>query len=569
MTVFRSYKLRKRFSPWLLAAGMAMPFANLTLTVHAGDEKPAAASASQEEENEQLRQRLEQAESELRAIRKQIDNGKPDATKKVQAPVKPASFEEGAPLLLTQEREPSVLVAPQDGASMEPPADGIPADPPADGAPSPGETEMSPDFGGLTPEQDLPTPSFNMPASPLKLPVSAQFGTGFELKSKDDEFSLQFHDLTQFDYRFYEQRNQATVRNTFAFPRQWFIFNGRLTKPIEYYVSIAEGFDTLNILDVFVNFHYSDKLQFRVGRYKTPFTYEFYALPINGLINPERSLFFNNFGLNRDLGAMAWGLLADKRIDYALGVFNGTRNGFLDANDGKDFLGYVNFKPFVNSDAECLQFFNVGGSMMYGDQNNAPIPRTLRTVVPTTGSDAIGIPFLTFNDNVRESGERQFFSLHSAYYHKHLSVVGEWESGYQSYNFTGSTTSSTQLPVQSGYLQAGYFLTGETVSGRGMVKPIRPFDIRKGKFGCGAWEPFARYNYLHIGRDIFNLGFSNPDLYANQLYTTDVGFNWYLTQYFKFVFQWEHAEFDQPVAFRPGARQINADMFLCRCQLFF
>lgn len=431
------------------------------------------------------------------------------------------------------------------------------------------EPEMSPDFGALSPQSAPPTARFNMPAPPLTLPVTNTFGNGFELKTKDDEYTLQFHDLTQFDGRFYSPGDQATTRDTFTFPRQWFIFNGRLTKPIEYYVSIAEGFDTMNILDVFINFHYSDKLQFKVGRYKTPFTYEFYALPINGLINPERSLFFNNFGLNRDLGVMAWGALADKRVDYAFGVFNGTRNGFVDANDAKDIAGYLNFRPFAKGNCPVLEFFNFGGSMNYGDQNNTPIPTTFRTIVPTVGNPVVGIPFLTLNNNVLERGERQFFSLHSSYFYQHLSVVGEWQSGFQSYNFTGGPGTSMQLPVQSGYAQAGFFVTGETVSGRGMVKPIRPFDVRKGKFGWGAWEPFVRYNYLRMGEQIFDLNYANRALYTNQLYTFDLGFNWYLTQYLKIVFEWEHAEFDDPVIFRPGQREINADLFLTRLQLFF
>lgn len=552
-----------------VALAVVLLFGDRGTVVDAGIEKRPAASRMTPDENEALKRRLEFAEAELAGIRMQLGQGSEPAARNgisVTEGLRPASFDASAPVILAEDGQPGVLVSPPEGGPYKGPA--IEAATPRGGNGT-AEPEETPDFGSLTPGQDVPSRTFNMPTAPLKLPVSSQFSAGFELKTKDEEFTLQFHDLTQFDLRLYEQRNQATVRDTFVFPRQWFIFNGRMTKPIEYYVSIAEGFDALNILDVFINLHYSDVLQFRFGRFKTPFTYEFYALPINGLINPERSLFFNNFGLNRDLGAMAWGLLADKRIDYAFGVFNGTRNGLLDANNAKDFLGYVNVKPFVNSGMPGLEFWNFGGSMMYGDENNPPIPRTLRTIVPTLGNDAIGIPFLTFNDNVREAGERQLFSLHSAYYYKQLSVVGEWQSGYQSYNFVGGTTSSTQLPIQSFYLQSGFFLTGETVSGRGMVRPIRPFDVRKGKFGWGAWEPFARYNYLRIGREVFNLGFSDPNLYANQLYTTDVGFNWYMTQNLKFVFQWEHAEFDQPVAFRPDARQINADMFMCRFQLFF
>ena len=86
-----------------------------------------------------------------------------------------------------------------------------------------------------------PAPRVDMPAPVQATPLKATFGPGFELKSADDEFQLQFHDLTQLDGRFYEQGGQAPVRDTFAFPRQWFIFSGRLTKPFEYYVSLAHG----------------------------------------------------------------------------------------------------------------------------------------------------------------------------------------------------------------------------------------------------------------------------------------------------------------------------------------
>lgn len=496
-------------------------------------------------EKELLRQRLERAEAELQSIRAQLG---------------PSATEQAVPVA-DQTSEP-VILTPEAADILNEQAD--------DNTASAGQSEeLSPDFGGLTPEESPPSARFNMPAPPLTFPLTNSFGNGFELKTKDDEYTIQFHNLTQVDGRFYEQRNQAAVKDTFTIPRQWFIFSGRLTKPIEYYVAFAEGFDTLNLLDCFVNFHYSDKLQLKVGRYKTPFTYEFYALPINGLITPERSLFFNNFGLNRDLGVMPWGTLLDKRVEYAAGIFNGTRNGYLDANSAKDFLGYVNFRPWVNNEDCCLEYFNFGGSMMFGYENNRPIPQTLRTSVATTGNEILGVPFLTFRDAVVENGERQFYSLHSAWYYQQLSLVGEWQSGYQSYNFRDSGFSSTQVPVQSYYVQSGYFLTGETVSGRGMVKPIRPFDIRKGKFGWGAWEPMVRFNYLDIGRTVFTLGYSDPNLYANRVTMVDVGVNWYLTQYLKFVFEWEHAEFNEPVAFAPGRRQLTSDLFLCRLQLFF
>jgi phosphate-selective porin OprO/OprP len=44
------------------------------------------------------------------------------------------------------------------------------------------------------------------------------------------------------------------------------------------------------------------------------------------------------------------------------------------------------------------------------------------------------------------------------------------------------------LPIESFYVQAAYLQTGERVASRGMFKPLRPFDLRPGRFGLGAWE---------------------------------------------------------------------------------
>jgi phosphate-selective porin OprO/OprP len=417
-----------------------------------------------------------------------------------------------------------------------------------------------------------PASTVDMPAPAPKLPMKATFGPGFQLSTEDDEYQFQFHNLTQFEFRGYEQGGQSPIHDTFALPREWLIFSGRLTKPYEYYAATALGFDTLNVLDAYLNIHYDDRFQLKLGRYKTPYTYEFYTLPINGLINPERSLFFNNFGLNRDIGAMLWGQgLFDKRLDYAVGVFNGTRNGFLNQNDAVAVASYLNFKPFGDQDNTLFQNLNIGGSVFASEgEVNPPVPQTLRTNIPTTGNAIVGIPFLSFNNNVRESGPRAFWSLHSAYYYNHLSLIAEWESGFQDYAFTTNLARRTNLPVQSFYVQAGYFLTGETVTGRGALKPLHPFDLRKGKGGgLGAIELVGRYSALDVGREVFTDGLADRNLWSNRVYLTDLGINWYWTQYVKVYLDWEHAEFGDPVQFAPNRKQLTSDQFWVRFQIYF
>ncbi len=294
-------------------------------------------------------------------------------------------------------------------------------------------------------------------------------------------------------------------------------------------------------------------------------------MPIQGLIQPERSLFFNNFALNRQAGFMAWGQLFDKRLDYAAGIFNTNRNGLFDTSDGKNFLAYLNYRPFLTNEGSPFQFLAFGGSVDTGEQVSLPQPRVLRTIVPTIGNATFGVPFLTFNDNIRESGVHALWTAHAALYHNHLSIVGELGTGYQNYAPANALRDRTPVDIESYYVQAGYFITGETVSGRGVVKPLRPFDVRPGKEGPGAVELVARYNSLALGEEVFTRNLADPNLWANSLYTTDLGFNWYLNEYIKILFTWEHAVFDDPVQFNvnPIRRQLTSDLFLIRCQIFF
>ena len=118
--------------------------------------------------------------------------------------------------------------------------------------------------------------------------------------------------------------------------------------------------------------------------------------------------------------------------------------------------------------------------------------------------------------------------------------------------------------MQSFYVQTGYLLTGETRSNMGIVKPLRPFNLARGEFGLGAWELTSRYSMLDIGTDVFTNGLADANNWANRVNIVDFGFNWYLNQYLKFMFNWEHAEFNQPVLYNAGKRQLTSDLFVAR-----
>jgi phosphate-selective porin OprO/OprP len=433
--------------------------------------------------------------------------------------------------------------------------------------------------GAAAPGQSLPPnppPSarFNVPATLDSIGGNFKFGPGFELRSNDDEYIFQFHDLTQLDYRGYfpnSYGNGGPVKDTFGFPRQWFMFSGRVSKPFGYFVSIAQGFDTLNLLDCFLDVDYDPRLRLRIGRYKTPFTYEFFVEPIQGLVVPERSVFFNNFALNRSNGVMGFGRLFENRIDWAASILNAARNSLLDTQNAKAVAAYMNYRPFAGEENTLLENFNVGGSVYAGQQNSVPGPLFFRTIVPTSGNPLLGTEFLGLNTNVRADGVLAYWDLHMAWYYRQLAVIGEWGSGFQDYSTNAAALSptKTRLPVESFYIQASYFLTGETRSSIGIVKPNSPFDIRKGKFGIGAWEPYFRFEYLDISQKVFTQGLADPNQWANRLWDTHVGINWHLTQYVKMYFDWNYDWYNQNVFYAPNRHMRVSDLFLWRIQLYF
>jgi phosphate-selective porin OprO/OprP len=434
--------------------------------------------------------------------------------------------------------------------------------------------------GGSFPPVPRPGDRFESPATLEDKRNRARFGPGFEWISDHDEFILQFHNLTQLDYRGYLQGGQAAIDDTFGLPRQRWIFSGHITREIGFMASLQQGFNSVNGLDMFLDVNYDRRLQFRVGRFKTPFTYEFFVEPIQGLITPERSLFFNNFGQNRDVGLMAYGQLLNgpnfddvSKLQYAAGIFNGNRNGFLANQDGKFLSAYVNAHPFGERKDSLLENFNIGGSMFTGRNAQAAVPATFRTVVPTTGDDILGIPFLALNSPpFRLQGPMAFWDLHAAWFYGPLAIITEWQSGYQNYANTlnaASLTRHIRVPVESYYVTAAYLLTGETRSSVGVVKPKHPFTLRKGESGLGAWEIFARYNYMDIGSSVYSFGLADTRGNANRLWMTDLGINWHITQYVKMVFDWNHADFNNPVIFAPGKYQPTANTLWWRVQLFF
>ena len=127
---------------------------------------------------------------------------------------------------------------------------------------------------------------------------------------------------------------------------------------------------------------------------------------------------------------------------------------------------------------------------------------------------------------------------------------------------------AVRLPIESFYVQASYFLTGERLASRGeSSRSGRSTSARAGS--AGAWEVVARYSYLSLGQQVFNAGLADPNEWTNRLFVTDLGMNWYWNAYIHVLFDWQHAGFGSPVVYRPGGFARTSDLFMLRFEIWF
>ena len=401
---------------------------------------------------------------------------------------------------------------------------------------------------------------------------------GFHVATKDEEFSFGISGMTQLDGMLYARPTPGIDTSSgFYNPRSRIYFEGHATPPISWEFSFQNFFDTVQLLDAYVNVAYDPRFQVQIGRFKNPFGYEFYRMHIWDLMAPERSLWAVNYEANRRFGLMAHGVLLDERVEYALGSFDTQRNGFRPFDSRQDFEAFVNFKPFYPREEDCLlRNLQFGGSVDLGNENQSLTPAVLRanfspgpaTIDSTAAANAAELPFLAFGPNVLERGGRALWETHLAYYYGGLSLVSALEGGHEGYA-NGVRAAPVHVPIDGWFVQGAYILTGETIRDHTLLQPLSPFDLRNGRFGLGAWEVTARYSQLELGSEVFTAGLADPHLWTNHAKMVDVGANWYLNQFVKVYFDWEHVFFGNPVTSTNGTFRSSSDLFWVRAQVYF
>ena len=124
-------------------------------------------------------------------------------------------------------------------------------------------------------------------------------------------------------------------------------------------------------------------------------------------------------------------------------------------------------------------------------------------------------------------------------------------------------TAAASLQNDAWQVVAGWVLTGEDASYRGVLKPSNAFTLDGS--GWGAFELVGRYGRLSIDDAAFPL-FADPAAVADSARSWGLGLNWYLNANVKLVANYARTSFG---AFATATPRKDEEIFFTRAQLSF
>jgi phosphate-selective porin OprO/OprP len=426
------------------------------------------------------------------------------------------------------------------------------------------------------------------------------------LKKAQSYPSVQVHGFFQEDSAFFSQDNRSkltdgNIQNGTGFRRARLMAQGSVAEHTNYWVEMdfaSSGHPSFQ--DVWgeqTNLPFVGAV--RVGQYRQPITMTSWT-NIKHLEFMERSLAFQAFDPFRRVGAMGYGLSDNERTQWAYGIYGtgatflngqGTTNGSNIYNDFGDNrfgtqLGDVGGASFALRASHLLyydpaaegryllhvgggvNYSRIGGNSAYGGQTFQARaipevfvgdPAAVPTAVPGGGVVQGGTPFVV------DSG--RFLATSSELYH--VELAGSYGPAHFQAEYmlvpVQQMTGPTVL-FSGGYVQAGYFLTGENT---GYNKAMGVMDYNCKPFtdffglgrhsrmcGWGAWEVASRLSYLNL--DATNVNAANyRSLATNGTGTTTtaagampgtagndtsltLSLNWWWNQYTRVNFNYIH-----------------------------
>ncbi|HSO24557.1 MAG TPA: porin [Chondromyces sp.] len=378
-----------------------------------------------------------------------------------------------------------------------------------------------------TPPSATPSPTpAPAAAAPSPETLAGTFRDNFEFRTADGANTLRIGASFHLDGRVFFGDSEAPT--SFDIRRARVDFRGRLRGWMSYRVQISLENEPY-IRNLWLDLGFSDPLHLRVGQMKVPFSTSWVTLDnqVNFVERATEAPVYPFF----DRGVMLWGMLADSRLVYQLGAYNGsgldldTQKG--DVDDHKDVALRLFAQPFRGSGSDALQGLYFVAQGTYGPQSVATkrfesgglsTPSYESRVWRWRLEQTIGTNGRSTDSITAEIGSRTRWGLEAHWLYGPLTVSSEYlvlsyddiSISHQYLQGSNRLLSEPQLErsgdVRSATLWASWFLTGErkTVDTFGWRQPSPKSELRPGSGGTGAWELLARLSRTTSDRALFD-----------------------------------------------------------------
>ena len=393
-------------------------------------------------------------------------------------------------------------------------------------------------------------------AKAREAPVVAVNHKGASFKSANGDYEVKIRGLIQGDGRFFLDDDTVPQNDTFLLRTARPTIEGSLGKLVGFRFTPEFAGDSASIVDVYADLRFDPAYTLRVGKFTSPVGLERLQSSA-ALAEIERSL-ASEIAPNRDIGVQLQGEVAEGRLGYAIGVFNGAVDGrdaaTANPDDGLEYAGRIFLEPFKNS-ANALSGLGLGIGASVGDKQgngNNFLPR-----YRTPGQ----AQFFNYRAAALADGRHSRWSPQGYYYRNGFGLQAEYIVSKQEVSIGGA---SADLSHKAWQATASYVLTGEDAGYRGVAKPSRPFS--PGAQGWGAFEVVGRYGALEIDDDAFPL-FADPSVAAGKASSWTLGLNWYLNSNLKLVLNYLQTRLEGGAA--AGADREDEEAVFTRVQVAF
>jgi phosphate-selective porin OprO/OprP len=393
-------------------------------------------------------------------------------------------------------------------------------------------------------------------------PVVVAGKDGFALRSADGAFQFRLRGYLQFDGRAYFDDDARPVSDTFVVRRARPVFEGTVYKIFDFKFMPDFGGGQSVLYDGYVEARFSNRLRLRAGKFKPPVGLE--------RLQSATDLAFVERGAptllvpSRDLGLQIGGELADGKLDYAVGLFNGVVDGGIGdttSGDDKEVAARLFWRPFQRASEPPAVDLGLGFAATRGDQTGSPTAPQL----PSFRSYGAQTFFSYRSDGTPQGtavadGERTRLSPQAWLYVGPFGALAEYVSSEQRVR---RETAARDLENEAWQIQLSWVVTGERNGYKG-VSPRRAFEPQ-GK-GRGAWVVAARLSEVQLDDDAFPL-FADSSRSAKRASAYGVGVSWNLAKGVRWMLDYNVTEFDGGAA--AGADRPDEKALFTRFQVAF